>query len=143
MAMQKIVQEHYATVTDSATFAFETISADLDEEVLFKRIRVSLSALPTSTNAKANPAIVRWALIQADTSITPTAADMYDDNRVVATGICNSVLGSSVQTYDHTITMRKLKSSSIYLLYSYAEPTGASSCTVGMYATCQLHYLER
>ena len=143
MAMQKLVQEHYATVSDSSTFAYETISADLDEEVLFKRIRLSITNLALTSNARNNPAIVRWALIQADTSITPTAADMADNNRVVATGINNTVLGAGVQTYDHTITMRKLKSSSIYLLYQYAEPSGASSCSVGVYATCQLHYLER
>ena len=86
MAMQKIVQEHYALVQDSDTFEFETITADLDEEVLFKRIRLSYATLPITQNAANNPCAVRWALIQADTGITPNGPDMYDDNRVVATG---------------------------------------------------------
>ena len=143
MAMQKIVQEHYAQVTDSSSFAYETISADLDEEVLFKRIRLNIGTIPETANAKSFPSVVRWALIQADTGITPVTADMSDDNRVVASGMNQVSLGSSVETYDHSITMRKLKGSSIYLLYHVYEPSGASSLDVGVYATAQLHYLER
>ena len=139
--MQKYVQEHYATTSDSSVFAFETISSDLDEEVLFKRIRVNASSigLDQATVAAAGVVIVNWSLIQADTAITPTPADMSDNNRVIVTGQYNLVTGT--QTYDHNITMRKLKSSSIYLLWELQNPTNAT-LSVGNYAYLQLHYLE-
>ena len=139
--MQKIVQTHYAQVQDSATFAYETISAGLDEEVLFKRIRLSFGILPETANAKSNPAIVRWALIQADTAITPTSSDLADDNRVVCSGLMQTQT-STTSVYDKTLSMRKLKGSTLYLIYFYSEPSGASSVTIGTYASVQLHYLE-
>ena len=67
---------------------------------------------------------------------------MYDDNRIVVTGL-NQVGRGGPQTYDHPITMRKLKGSSIYLLYQLVDPAGTSSVGVRVYATAQLHYLER
>ena len=139
--MQKYVQEHYANTSDSSTFGFETISADLDEEVLFKRIRINCSSIPLdqSTLAAISYVVINWALIQADTAITPAAADMSDNNRVIVTGQYNLLTGT--QTYDHTITMRKLKSSSIYLLWELQNPTNAT-LSVGNYAYLQLHYLE-
>ena len=139
--MQKQVQEHYANTTDSAVFAFETITSDLDEEVLYKRIRLNLSsiALDQATLAATSYIVINWTLIQADTAITPTNADMSDNNRVVVTGQYN--LQTGTQTYDHTITMRKMKGSSLYLLWELQNPTGAT-LSVGNYAYVQLHYLE-
>ena len=61
--MQKYVQEHYANTTDASVFGFETISADLDEEVLFKRIRINCSSIPLdqSTLAATSYVVINWA----------------------------------------------------------------------------------
>ena len=140
--MQKIVQEHYANPTDSTVFHYETISADLDEEVLFKRIRLSIAAIGEDNTTLGTPMALRWAFIQADTGITPTASDMSDDNRVVCGGVLPLIFGSGLAEYDRTITMRKLKSSSIYLCLQLLIPTGASSMDVNVYSYVQCHYLE-
>ena len=143
MAMQKIVQEHFSELTDSDIFEAETITNDLDEEMIFKRIRISVAGLPTNQAAAAAPSVLRWALVQADTTITPTVSDMTDDNRVICTGNLQVSGGNGdTDVYDHTITMRKLKGSSLYLLWELINATGASSLTYRVYSTVQLHYLE-
>ena len=141
MAMQKFIQEHYAALTDIAPFAYETVSSDLDEEVLFKRIRLSVAIVARTLETSQSPLAVRWSLIQADTAITPANTDAVDDNRCIVQGVFSLSAGTGSMEYDHTITMRKLKSSSIYLCLQIMNISGAT-VSLAAYSSIGLHYLE-
>ena len=109
-----------------------------DEEVIVKRIVSSIVGIMSDPSEYA---AVHWSIIQADTEITPSPLDTIDGNRVIIGGLIVYSGGfSQPADYDHTITMRKLSNSAVYLCFALKS---ASSLTgLDVYAYSQLHYLE-
>ena len=109
-----------------------------DEEVIVKRIVLSLSGIMEDTSQFAQ---VHWCIIQSDSEITPDVSDTINGNRVIVGGILPYSGGfSQVATYDHTITMRKLTNSAVYLLVSLKSASSLDGLDFVAYT--QLHYLE-
>ena len=143
--MQKIVTRQ-DVAWDSSTYIEQTLLATLDEEVTVKRIRFASNFI-FSDQADV-PLVFQWAIIQLQTDATATTssslyAQMTEDNLVIATG---TVAGSAdyrtvLFEYDHTITMRKLKGSSVWLVVNLQNLASLSGTAVQQ-TYSQVHYLE-
>ena len=135
--MQKITNDEYDTWSTSDTFnaiAFSP-SAGFDDECIVKRLRMTVNVRVADQNDTYNP--LKWYIIQVPTSATPVLNDKDQENLLIAQGMCTGVGGPA--TYDHTITMRKLSGSSVWLL-QYVPDTFAGDTIVE--TQLALHYLE-
>ena len=145
-AMQKIV-----TVGESPCPALQQFFylrlADFDEEVIVKRIRLSVAL--TNDDGIPNPGDVvpwKWAIIQTDTLQAPTMVDFAADTRIIATGLLGITPSTYFEAgpsllYDHTLTMRKLKETAVWFIWQKCNDDPPSeSLTACFYS--QIHYLE-
>ena len=141
--MQKFV-DRISTDWDTTTFLESTVLAVFDEEVTVKRIRVS-SYLDFS-DANDKDLMFQWAILQLQTenpALTPAGVynQMTEDNLVIVTGQFEPGSYPFIE-YDHTITMRKLKGSSLYLIVNLADVGTSLAGTARQYTYSQTHYLE-
>ena len=136
--IQKLINTDTALrLTGVAPFDYIKL-ATFDEEIIVKRIVLSLSGIMEDVDQFAQ---VHWSILQADTEITPLTGDTVDGNRVIIGGILTFSGGfSQPATYDHTITMRKLTNSAVYLCVSLKSATSLDGLDFVAYT--QLHYLE-
>ena len=113
-AMQKLVE--FDQTSWGAVDTFKVIdltgSVGFEEECIVKRIRISISIQSSSYPADIDTSLI-WSILQTQTDSPPTESDMTENNMVIATGIVTVQNGSI--TYDHTITMRKLTNSGLWL----------------------------
>ena len=129
---------------DSSQYLASRLLAEFDEEVTVKRIRFS-AALSFTDQADLNRTY-QWAIVQIPTdalALTQSGifAQMTEANLVVVTGTWNPSDGGSQLEYDHTITMRKLKGSSLWLILNLADALSLAG-TAKQYTYSQVHYLE-
>ena len=113
-AMQKLVEFDQTSWGAADTFKVIDLTGTggFDEECIVKRIRVSISIQSSSYPADIDTSLI-WSILQTQTDSPPTESDMTENNMVIATGIVTVQNGSI--TYDHTITMRKLTNSGLWL----------------------------
>ena len=133
-AMQKLITRQL-DIAWSASDTFKAIqltpSAGFDDECIVKRIRVTV----THQGNVLEPPIL-WTVVQTQDTTAPTEATMYGDNLVISSGAATP---STPGLYDHTITMRKLSGSSLYLCLNVP---GTWSQAGEFSAICQVHYVE-
>ena len=113
-AMQKLVGSNQTSWGAADTFKVIDLTGTggFEEECIVKRIRVSISIQSSSYPADIDTSLI-WSLLQTQTDSAPTESDMTENNMVIATGLVTIQNGSI--TYDHTITMRKLTNSGLWL----------------------------
>ena len=136
-AMQKITNDEYDEWSTSQTTNFLALSPTdgFDDECIIKRIRVTLNVKVADQGDTYNP--LKWYILQMPTAQTPVIADRLQENLLVAQGMCTGAGGPS--TYDHTITMRKLSGSAIWLV-QYVPDTFLTATVVEVQSA--VHYLE-
>ena len=136
-AMQKLITFDQRTWAQGKTFQAYNMTdaaAGFDDECIVKRLISSISIFPTSSDDNYNT--FSWQILQTQTADEPVEADMNQDNLSIAGGL---FAPHSLQIYDHTITMRKLSGSAVWLVLSC--PGGLrDDCVVSAYT--QLHYVE-
>ena len=137
--MQKLItvnQQSWGSSDTYKTFAL-TPSGGFDDECIVKRIRVTIQVNCNQdiTQDAYEPLYYSILQLQADTPVPESA--MYEQNAVIATGIASAVAPA---VYDHTITMRKLSGSSVYLCLQNPGTFGGSNVESNVVA--QLHYVE-
>ncbi len=136
-AMQKHITRNIVTWGSSETFKVSSLltgGLGFDDESIVKRIRVTVSTDPDNIGDENRPLTI--AILQTATDSPPVEADMLENNLVVATGMAAP---GNIFVYDHTITMRKLSGSGLWLCTQYpTSPSGTP--TVETYA--QVHYVE-
>ena len=144
--MQKYIART-ETAWDSNTFVEQTLLCELDEEVTVKRIRLA-SNFVLSDQADATQ-VFEWAIVQVQTDALATVSaavynQMTEDNLVVATGtiVGSAAIPGLLLEYDHTITMRKLKGSSVWLIVNLQDIDGSLAGTAVQHVYSQIHYLE-
>ena len=109
-------------------------TAGFDDECIVKRLIASIGIFPSDSQDNYNT--FTWQILQTQTNTEPVEADMYEPNLTIAGGVFQP---HSPSTYDHTITMRKLSGSCVWLVIS--SPGGLrDAVTVAAYT--QLHYVE-
>ena len=138
-AMQKLITRNQQTWGDSDTFKTFMLSpaAGFDDECIVKRLRVTIQVNPNDQIVLDGYEPLYWTIVQLQTTDAPTESTMYENNTVIATGIATA---SNTSVYDHTITMRKLSGSSVYLCLSNPGTFGSSSVEHNVIG--QLHYVE-
>ena len=135
-AMQKLITRSIVTwgAGDSFKNLQLTDAAGFDDECVIKRIRCTVNTDPDNIGDENKPVTI--AILQTPTNVQPIEADMLEDNLVVVTGMAAP---GNMFVYDHTITMRKLSGSSLWLCTQYPlTPSGTP--TVETYT--QIHYVE-
>ena len=147
---RQIMQKYIArteTAWDSSTYVEQTLLCELDEEVTVKRIRIH-SNFVLSDQADALQ-VFEWAIVQVQTDAlatipAPLYNQMTEDNLVVATGtiVGSAAIPGQVLEYDHTITMRKLKGSSVWLIMNLQDTGSSLAGTAVQHVYSQIHYLE-
>ena len=142
--MQKLILRATGTMAQGQTFFYNTLAA-FDEECIVKRIRVSFATNRILDTDDMGP--YTWAIIQCDTLQAPTVDDFEAETRIIATGIfaggqfASLTVPSPTLLYDHTITMRKLKETAVYLIYAKADDS-AMDQDVESVIYSQVHYIE-
>ena len=138
-AMQKLVTINQQTWGASDTFKAINLTpaGGFDDECIVKRIRVTIQVNQNSSSDDAYEPLY-FSIVQTQTDDTPTINTWLDNNLVVATGIVSA--GGGSRTYDHTITMRKLSGSAMFLCLS--NPGTFSGSDVEHNVLAQLHYVE-
>ena len=143
--MQKIVKDMRNTWPAGTSFLYLKL-AEFDEEVIVKRIRASLYVTTDVTPDLGDLVSWKWAIIQTDTTQDPTSTDFIADTRIIATGLFSphtiqASPWSDPLLYDHTLTMRKLKETAVWLIFAKCDQSSIDeelkSC-----AYTQIHYLE-
>ena len=136
-AMQKITNDEYDAWSTSQTSAMIALSPTdgFDDECIVKRLRVTCNVRVANQDDTYNP--LKWYIIQSPTNETPVVNDRLQENLLIAQGMCTGAGGPS--TYDHTITMRKLSGSSVWLIL-YVPDTFETTTIVEVQTA--LHYLE-
>ena len=138
-AMQKLVtlSEHTWDPADTFKAIQLTGSEGFDDECIVKRIRSTVQANNNATPEDAYEPMI-WTIVQTQTERAPQESDMYDNNLVVATGIVSA--GGGSRTYDHSITMRKLSGSSLFLCLQVINTPHGNDFTST--TITQVHYVE-
>ena len=135
--MQKQVQFDQREWPDSKTFHALNMTGEVtgfDDECIVKRLISSIGIFPT--DAQDNYNTFTWQIVQTQTDTEPVEGDMYEDNLTIAGGVFQA---HSPAHYDHTITMRKLSGSCVWLLI---QCPGGLRDAVTVTAYTQLHYVE-
>ena len=136
-AMQKHITRSIVVWGASDTFKATSLLSGgpgFDDEAIVKRFRVTVSTDPNNVGDENMPLTV--AILQTATDTAPVEADLIENNLVVVTGMAAP---GNMFVYDHSITMRKLSGSGLWLCTQYPlTPVGTP--TVETYA--QVHYVE-
>ena len=135
--MQKLVTFDQRTWDSGKTFqAYNMTDATdgFDDECIVKRLISSISIFPT--DAQDNYNTFCWQILQTQTADAPVESDMLEDNLTIAGGLFSP---HSLQIYDHTITMRKLSGSAVWLV---VQCPGGLRDDVVVSTYTQLHYVE-
>ena len=136
-AMQKDIKQTITHWGASDTFKTQLMTSNaggFEEECIVKRLRVSLAIKP-DVDADLSEGVY-WAILQTATDSAPVEADLTENNLVVAGGL---VTAQNAVTYDHTITMRKLRGSAVWLCIQ-APNTFSGTPVVSTWT--QMHYVE-
>ena len=135
-AMQKLITRQLDIAWGSSD-TFKAIQltdpAGFDDECIVKRIRITLATTPGNADILIP---MLWTVVQTQDNNAPTEATMYGDNLVVSSGAATP---STPSSYDHTITMRKLSGSSLFLCLNVP---GTWSGPGKFSAIAQVHYVE-
>ena len=135
--MQKHIQFDQRTWDSAKTFQAYNMTdatAGFDDECIVKRLIASIGIFPT--DAQDNYNAFTWQILQTQTNTEPEESDMFEPNLTIAGGVFSP---HSSWSYDHTITMRKLSGSCVWLVLSC--PGGLRDDVV-VTAYSQLHYVE-
>ena len=136
-AMQKIItsdQREWASSKTFQAYNMTDATAGFDDECIVKRLIGSIGIFPTDSEDNYN--LFNWQILQTQTNTEPVEADMYEDNLTIAGGVFQA---HSPAHYDHTITMRKISGSAVWLV---VQSPGGLRDAVQVGAYTQLHYVE-
>ena len=138
-AMQKFITRGITTWGAADTYKVTSLisgpsSPAFDDEAIVKRIRCTVSTDPDNVGDENRPLTI--AILQTATDTPPIEADMLESNLIVVTGMASP--GDNF-VYDHSITMRKLAGSGLWLCMQYPlSPSG----TPTVETISQVHYVE-
>ena len=135
-AMQKLITNQLDvawTASDTFKAIQLTPSVGFDDECIVKRIRMTLALQPSNSDLFV-PFL--WTIVQTQDTTAPTESTMYGDNLVVSSGAATP---TNPSVYDHTITMRKLSGSSLYLCINVP---GTTTSDMKFSTIAQVHYVE-